>query len=197
MTVEIKELQNIGKFKSQGSHWKKFFLVILVIALIVTFTRDGGGFFGTFFLAFLGVSALCTVPYSIYLLFRTMLMLDIKKLHQQKEAEIKKHGFNIDFSTTGLLVDQKNRKLIFTLDPKPIVYICNFDDVRQWYSGSDVHETQYRNSEGAYAGSKSLTVARYITVRTADPQIPEIRFAVSSDREQSLWIGRLDALING
>ncbi|MDS7930093.1 hypothetical protein RMB03_19570 [Acinetobacter sp. V91_7] len=197
MAVEIKELSNIGKFKSQGSRWKMFFFIILAIALIITFTRDGGGFFGTFFLAFLGIGSLCMVPYALYLLFRTMLMVDIKKLHREKETEIKKHGFNIDFSAIGLLVDHKNRKLIFTLDPKPIVYICNFDDVRQWFSGSEVHETQYQNSDGAYAGTRSLTIARHITVRIADPNIPEMRFAVSSDREQSLWIGRLDALING
>lgn len=197
MAVEVIEIKNISKFKTQFSQWKILFISILVIALIITFTRDGGGFWGTFFLALLGLLALCLVPFSGYILLRTMLQIDIKKLHREKEKEIKNLGFNVDFSATGLLVDQKNRKLIFTLDPKPIVYICDFSEVREWYSGSTVHEKQYQNSQGAYAGTRSLTLARHITIRVSDPQIPELRFAVASDREQSLWIARLDAIING
>lgn len=198
MALEIIQLENIPKYKTLGQKYKQALIVFCVISFLITIFARGEISFIWFFLGlFIIISVWGFVIFGLYQLLRVILQLDTKKLHRQKESALIAYGFNIKFSAIGLLVDITQKKLAFTLMPNSNVYICDFSDVRSWYAGTYQQEKQYHNAEGAYAGTRTTTLVRYIVVRIADAEFPEMRFAVMSERESELWIARLDALING
>lgn len=198
MALEIIQLENIPKHKTLGQKYKRAMIIFLVISFFITiFARGEISFFWFFLGIFAIISIWGFVIFGFYQLLRTMLHLDTKKLHRHKESALVAQGFNVKFSAIGLLVDVTQQKLAFTLTPNSHSYVCNFSDVRSWYAGAYTQEKQYQNTEGAYAGSRTMTLVRYIVVRIADAEYPEMRFAVMGDRESELWIARLDALING
>ena len=205
MALEIIQLHNLPKL-NQNNYAKtllkaiKWFVIIALICAVI-----GGLYTGKFWRDFWGVILIFTFFFSIpwfiavaiYGLIKAATQSNNRKIHFAKEQALKSLGFNADFSVIGLVVDQKNQKMAFTLDAEPHAFVCDFSDVREWYSGSNERTVDYSNHEGAYAGSKTYTFALYVVVRIADPNYPELIFVVGNQQEQSQWIARLNALING
>ncbi|MCH4247247.1 hypothetical protein [Acinetobacter populi] len=196
MSVEVIDLET-PKIKTLKGIYKNSFILIFILCFIVSVLSEGS-FVGIFFLCFilLGIPILGVTAF--YILFCIRFGIGFIKKNQKKcEEALTKLGFNIKYSGIGICIDTDQRKMAFIGSTNSKTVICDFSDVRSWHKDAFVETTQYRNHENAYAGSKSKTHFIHIVVRLADPEYPEVRFIAYSDRDASMWIARIDALING
>lgn len=196
MALKVVTLSNIPKLKTAFSRLKTFFICFCFLAILYGIFGSGGSFIGRFFICFLALPFL-SIPIVVYSKIRFILGKDFKKVHQAKRQQLIEQGFRDDFEGVGLLIDNQNKKMAFTLSQdNNDAYISDFTDVRSWYSTAHNEETQYRNAQGAYAGSSTTTLQRTITITIANAEYPEFKFLVFNPNESNQWIARLDALIN-
>lgn len=121
----------------------------------------------------------------------------IKKNQNKIEQALKNQGFQIDFCTNGIVVDNQKKKIVFLSKDKPDVLVCDYTDIRSWHQETLQETQQFRNQDNAYAGSKTTTQLISIVVYLSSPEYPEARFQVINDREANTWLARLNALVNG
>lgn len=187
---------DVGRLSTIKELYKNAAILITVISFILG-VLNFSSFIKVFLITFLILSFIFPII-SFYNLFCIRFGVGFIKKNQTKlEQALKNQGFQIDFSANGLVLDDKQKKMIFLSNTNPDVLICDYTDIRSWHTQTLTETKQYRNHENAYAGSKTTTQMISIVVYTASPTYPEARFNVPDERSASLWTGRLNALING
>lgn len=140
----------------------------------------------------------------------------LKPIHEYYKNVAIQNGFNIDYEAQGLLVDEKRKKLAFTtslagLDRNTKIFnsmlVCDFSDVMKWKNNvteftsrtpTHVSVDPLSNRATVTGGHEKLDVATYeIQVTINYPKSPLQTFQATSDADASIWLARLNSLING
>lgn len=177
---------------------KKLAILIVILSLLIAIFSDDP-FFDTLITMLVGLSFFGIPIWVVGFLFYKAITTAKVHLHchKAKEQYLKEHGWQVDFSAIGIVIDQKQKKVAFTISSRDEVMVCDFHTIRSWHSGSNQVTYDYKNQDNAYAGSRTRTTSRYINMQVADAQHPEHGFLVYSDKEQSMWMARLNAIFNG
>lgn len=110
-----------------------------------------------------------------------------------EKQPIHKLGFNADYEAVGILIDAKNKKIAFTIDPelRPQVTVCDFSDVVRWEAYSQGVE-----QHNQYGARITLLERWFVSVYIRDPDQPRRDFLAENDVDADKWVARLDTLIN-
>lgn len=114
-------------------------------------------------------------------------------LNTPEKQPIHQLGFNVDYEAVGILIDAKNKKIAFTIDPelRPQVTVCDFSDVVHWESYS-----QGVDQQNQYGARTTLLERWFVSVYIRDPDQPRRDFLAQNDVDADKWVARLDTLIN-
>lgn len=140
----------------------------------------------------------------------------LKPIHEYYKNIAIQNGFNIDYEAQGLLVDEKNKKLAFTTSlvgfdksTKTLnsMLVCDFSDVMKWKnnvteftSRTPMHVSfdSLGNRASVTGGHEKFDGATYeIQVTINYPKSPLQTFQATSNADASIWLARLNSLING
>lgn len=177
------ESSNPPKVKTiEFAYSKKIFLIALLVPIFFSLISFVKWDIATALLVFIIVSLLTFGILAVF--YRTKLFLtDTKPLvnvevHNHYKELAKKNGINIDYETPGIIIDNRSKKIVFTINPSkdPYVTICDFSDITQWQR----------------LRTKDQSI---IKIRVKDLSEPLYTFWTKSERESELWAARLASIL--
>lgn len=201
MSVDVIELKDV-EIITIKSIIKKVAIIFIALCTFVALydwlIKDTVYSLFWFILGIIFYSGFFTLPTVLYIQFCLQQGVGFVKRNQIRcEEALQKLGYNIKYSGIGIFVDIEKQVFIFRAHHgNSKVLICNFSDVKSWHRETTQETTQYLNSDNAYAGSKTVTHFIHINVGLASHEHPVVRFIVRNNDEATLWMSRIDALVN-
>lgn len=143
-----------------------------------------------------------------------------RHIHDYYKQAFLSAGYQIDYETTGLLIDIKQKKLGFTVSNAGFnpsskqftkMLVCDYTDVRSWSAGSQDITERVNGKVSRHDNTLQGTTTYYTTpdydrvavttygvkVTLAYPDSPLQAFEANSEADAQQWVARLDSLING
>lgn len=128
----------------------------------------------------------------------------IQPIHDYYKQQAIAQGFQVDYESPGILIDDTAKKIVFTIDPesKRQYTVCDYADVQAWqlYQKDIIKKQDYKvnlNTGRVTGGDRKVMTANSVTVFLNYPPQPRYGFWVSHEQEGETWSARLNALING
>jgi len=163
----------------------------------------GGGFISALLTFILSLFIILGIRFTFlqFTLIATKGRKEYDKVHNYYKELAIKNNINVSYEAPGIIIDKEARKIAFTIDPEQEkrVIICDFSDIRQWYSHeSTVTNENYKvHSSGHISGGKTETTFTGMRVEINDPDMPLYSFWTANHNDSNLWMARLSSLING
>lgn len=175
--------------------------IALALSLLTLFFSKGLGSAIIVFLISLFVILMVRLFILQFMMTLTKGKKEYNRVHDYYKNIALKNNMNISYEAPGIIIDNESKKIAFTINPnrEKQLTICDFSDVRQWYS----HESVVTNDRYTVHSSGRVDVGRTehnftgVRVEINDPDTPVYFFWTANQGDSDLWIARISSLING
>lgn len=180
---------------------KQNLYIILPFCLLAFFFAGGLG--GAVILFIFGYSILTGIR-MIILRYKTLIYKGKKeydRVHNYYKDLAIRNNITVTYESPGIIVDNQSKKIVFTIDPeqKSRIIICDFSDIRKWYSHTStmINERYKVSGSGQITASRTETNFTGVRVEINDPDQPLYGFWTANKDDSDRWLARLSSLING